>query len=79
MRCPECGGRLILRRVGNYGDDFRIGRDGKPSKKRLRRVHFEYAGMDYCSVYCEDCLTTVGWYATNQNCIKLLPPEDENG
>lgn len=78
MKCPKCGGRLILRRIGNYADDYQIGRDGKPSAKRLRRIHFEYAGTDYCSVFCEDCLETFEWYATNQKSIKLLPPENKN-
>ena len=78
MKCPKCGGILILRRIGNYADDFRIGRDGKPSTKRLHRIHFEYAGKDYCSVFCEDCLETFEWTTTNQNCIKLLPTENES-
>lgn len=51
--CPECGGRLLIEAVGNYGDVFRMKRNGEMYKRPIRRYIYEYSG-DFM-VYCENC------------------------
>ena len=51
--CPECGGKLLIEAVGNYGDVFRMKKNGEMSRKRIRRHIYETSG-DFM-VYCEDC------------------------
>ena len=55
--CPECGGKLLIEAVGNYGDVYRMKENGEMSKKRIRRRIYENSG-DYM-IYCEECGSTV--------------------
>lgn len=52
--CPECGGQLVAEFIGNYGDVYPLGKNGKPLKKRLRRHIYEHDG-EPPMVYCKDC------------------------
>ena len=42
--CPVCGGKLLIEAVGNYGDVYRMKKNGKMSKTRLRRFIYENSG-----------------------------------
>ena len=55
--CPVCGGKLLIEAVGNYGDVYRMKKNGEMSTKRIRRCVYETSG-DYM-VYCEDCGNSV--------------------
>jgi len=55
--CPECGGKLLIEAVGNYGDVFRMKKNGEMSKKRIRRHIYESSG-DFM-IFCEECGNTV--------------------
>ena len=55
--CPKCGGKLLIEAVGNYGDVYRMKKNGEMSKVRVRRFIYECSG-DYM-IYCEDCGNTV--------------------
>lgn len=53
--CPKCGGPLMLRRYGSYGEDYRITKAGQISRNRTRRILFETDGNTDCMVFCENC------------------------
>lgn len=53
--CPKCGGTLVLRRFGSYGDDYKLTRRGTVAANRFRRILFEHGGDNDCMVFCEDC------------------------
>lgn len=55
--CPECGGRLLIEAIGNYGDVYRMKADEEMSKTRIRRHIYETSG-DFL-IYCEDCGNSV--------------------
>ena len=35
--CQKCEGKLLIEAVGNYGDVFRMKKNGEMSRKRIRR------------------------------------------
>ena len=51
--CPNCGGKLIIEVIGNYGDIYHMKADGEIPKRRIRRVVYE--GADQYLIYCERC------------------------
>lgn len=52
--CPYCKEQLTFEAIGSYGDLYKINkRNGKVTKKRMRRVHYEHSG-DFM-VYCSKC------------------------
>lgn len=55
--CQECGGKLLIEAVGNYGDVYRMKKNGEMSKVRIRRCIYETSG-DYM-IYCEKCGNSV--------------------
>ena len=55
--CPECGGKLLIEAIGNYGDVCYMKQDGTESKTRIRRYIYEHSG-DFM-IYCESCGNSV--------------------
>ena len=54
--CPDCGGKLLIEAIGNYGDIYRMRADGEMSKRRMKRVVYE--GTEQYMIYCERCRNT---------------------
>ena len=54
MKCPYCGGRVVIEYLGSYGNVYPLKKNGEPGKKRIRRFLYEESG-DVPLIYCWDC------------------------
>ena len=52
-KCEYCGGKIVRKYWGSYGDVFPVLPDGKCGKKKIRREIYEYDG-DFIT-YCSKC------------------------
>lgn len=52
--CKHCGGRMVVEFIGNYGSIYPMLKNGKPGRRRIRRVLYEESGSDMM-VYCSKC------------------------
>lgn len=55
MKCPYCGGRMVIEYIGNYGNIYPLKKNGEPGKKRIKRILYEESGMEDAMIYCLDC------------------------
>jgi hypothetical protein len=55
MKCPHCGGLMVIECIGNYGNVYPLKKNGDPGKKRIRRIIYEEDGMEDTMIYCWDC------------------------
>lgn len=56
--CPQCGGRLTLDSLYQYGILRKVKTDGTLCKRERRR---DYGPMEFSYLICESC----GWQATD--------------
>lgn len=54
MRCPYCGGRVVIEYLGSYGNVYPLKKNGEPGTKRIRRFLYEES-RDAPLIYCWDC------------------------
>lgn len=52
--CPVCGGRMVVEFFGNYGDVYKVNKNGTLSKTRKER-HIYPVDFGYCEIYCSKC------------------------
>lgn len=51
--CKHCGGSLVIEYFGEYGDIYKLKKNGEECKKRLKRV--VYGSNDENMIYCIKC------------------------
>lgn len=52
MRCPKCGGTIIVRFLYQYSHDYKVLRNGKLSKRYRKR---DCGPLDVAIACCESC------------------------
>ena len=52
--CKQCGGKLVIEYVGNYGSVYPLKKDGTVGKRRIRRIHYDES-LETPIVYCSSC------------------------
>lgn len=55
MKCPLCGGLMVIEYIGSYGNVYPLKKNGDPGKKRMRRIIYEEDGMESTMIYCWNC------------------------
>ena len=53
-KCKFCGGKLVIEFIGNYGSVYAMKKNGKPSKRRIKRILYAESS-DAQMIYCKDC------------------------
>lgn len=53
--CEKCGGKLVIEYFGEYGDIYRVKKDGEPSKQRIKRKIYGTDEGKEPLIYCENC------------------------
>ena len=55
MKCPLCGGTLVIEFIGTYGDIYKLGKNLQETKTRIKHRKYEHSGDTM--IYCFDCGT----------------------
>lgn len=59
--CKKCGGKLLIEEFGQFGDIYRMKRNGDASKRRIKRKIYGDTGE--AIVYCEACGKPAEYYS----------------
>lgn len=74
--CPKCGGALVYEELCQYGVQYKVGKNGKLSK-RTKKVN--HGSIDAAILFCSECNTCIDEdnFFFDSGRIELEGDEDE--